>query len=260
MALRKYKGLFSFDNGNYSIKALEQYCSIQSYRLEGMMEEASSSDKNNAVAMAISEYLAEMSLLTLAGRNPSRLNIVGNAYKLSAKYLSQKKEIDHLKMAYKYYNEAMEIATDRHSGHYLDALSNMLFIGYILESLGNGKLINRLKTNKIFEKVTDLPKFLTGYLQELDDFDKADLDMSVLLGMTEINYAILLISNSNKPPQGQAILKWYQEIYEQIYSPRHVKIEILQIDFLLHYVKQKQIVTVLNGIKAELQNMITINN
>ena len=260
MALRKYKGLFSFDNGNYSIKALEQYCSIQSYRLEGMMEEASLSDKNNAAAMAVSEYLAELSLLTLAGRNPSRLNIVGNAYKLSAKYLSQKKEIEHLKMAYKYYNEAMEIATDRHSGHYLDALSNMLFIGYILESLGNGKLINRLKTNKIFEKVTDLPKFLTGYLQELDDFDKADLDMSVLLGMTEINYAILLISNSNKPPQGQAILKWYQEIYEQIYSPRHVKIEILQIDFLLHYVKQKQIVTVLNGIKAELQNKITINN
>ncbi|TXE07830.1 CHAT domain-containing protein [Gelidibacter salicanalis] len=257
MAYQKYKGLFKFDNGNYSIKALEQYCSIQAYRLEGLIATALLSAKPTAVALTISEYLTEISLLTLAGRNASRLNIVGNAYKLSAKYLDQKKEIEHLKIAYKYYNEAMETATDKYSGQYLDALSNMLFIGHILETLGSVKLIKRLKTNKLFDKVTDLPKFLTAYLQELDDFDKADLDMSVLIGMTEISYAILLISNNSKANQEQAILGWYKEIYQQIYSPRYVKIEILQIDFLLNYAKEKHIVTVLNSIKAELQNILT---
>ena len=40
----------------------------------------------------VEDYLNEIRLLTLAGRNASRLNIVGNAYKLTAKYLDGKEE------------------------------------------------------------------------------------------------------------------------------------------------------------------------
>jgi len=256
VAFQKYKGLFRFDNGNYSIKALEQYCLVQSYRLNDTIEAAKKSKKKDAVANVIIDYLNEIRLLTLAGRNASRLNIVGNAYKLTAKYLDGKEEIEQLKTAYSYYNEAMEMTTDKYSGQYLDALSNILFIGQILESLGDEKLLKRLKANKIFEEVTDLPKYLIDYRQELDDFDKADLDISVLIGMTEISYAILMISNNNDTHHDQKILGWYKEIFHQIYSPRYIKIEILQIDFLLDYIKDKELVDSLIAIRTELENLL----
>ena len=256
VAYQKYKGLFQFDNGNYSIKALEQYCLVQSYRLKDIMKLAIKSKKKDAVLNAVEEYLNEIRLLTLAGRNASRLNIVGNAYKLTAKYLDGKEKIEQLKTAYNYYNEAMEIAMDKYSGQYLDALSNMLFIGHILETLGDEKLLKRLKANKAFEGVTDLIKFLKDYRQELDDFDKADLDISVLIGMTEISYAILLILKNNKERHDQKILKWYKDIFQQIYSPRYIKIEISQIDFLLDYAVDEDVVECLSSIKTELENLL----
>ncbi|MFD1614006.1 DUF7379 domain-containing protein [Gelatiniphilus marinus] len=256
VAFKKYKGLFEFDNGNYSIKALEQYCLVQSYRLEDIVSSAKKSNKKDAVSNTVSEYLDEIRLLTLAGRNASRLNIVGNAYKLTAKYLEGTEKIQQLKTAYAYYNEAMEMASDKHSGQYLDALSNMLFIGYILETLGDEKLLKRIKTNKAFEKVTDLPKYLENFRQELDDFDIADLDISVLIGMTEISYAILLVSNNNDGHQDQKILKWYKDIFHQIFSPRYINIEISQINFLLEYITDNEVVTCLNTIKTELNNLL----
>ena len=194
--------------------------------------------------------------MTLAGRNASRLNIVGNAHKLTARYLDGKEKIEQLKIAYSYYSEAMEMASDKYSGQYLDALSNMLFIGHILETLGDGKLLKRLQKSKLFKEVTDLPKYLTEYRQELDDFDKADLDISVLIGMTEISYAILLISNDNKGHHDQKILGWYKDIFNQIYSPRYIKIEMSQIDFLLDYVKDEEIIECLEALKTELENLL----
>jgi len=256
VAYQKYKGLFQFDSGNYSIKALEQYCLVQSYRLHDIIQSAKASKKKDAVALAMSEYLNEIRLLTLAGRNASRLNIVGNAYKLTAKYLEGKEKIDQLKTAYSYYSEAMEMASDKYSGQYLDALSNMLFIGHVLEMLGDEKLLKRLQKNKLFKDVNNLPKYLTEYRQELDDFDKADLDISVLIGMTEISYAILLISNDNKDKHDQKILGWYKDIFNQIYSPRYIKIEMSQIDFLLEYVKDEDIRECLEALKTELENLL----
>lgn len=256
VAFQKYKGLFQFDNGNYSIKALEQYCVVQSYRLNDIIQPLLESNSKEAVTHAVTEYLNEIRLLTLAGRNASRLNIVGNAHKLTAKYLDDKEEIKQLKTAYAYYNEAMEMASDKYSGQYLDALSNLLFIGCILEILGDEKLLKRIKTNKVFEKVTDLPKYLNDFRQELDDFDKEDLDISVLIGMTEISYAILLVSNNNDGHQDQKILKWYKGIFNQIYSPRYIKIEISQINFLLHYITDEDVVECLKFIKTELENLL----
>ncbi|MFD1163812.1 DUF7379 domain-containing protein [Hwangdonia seohaensis] len=256
VAFQKYKGLFEFDNGNYSIKALEQYCLVQSYRLESIIESIMESDGKDGVAKAVNTYLDEIRLLTLAGRNASRLNIVGNAYKISAKYLDGAKKTDQLKTAYAYYNEAMEMASDKHSGQYLNALSNMLFVGFILEKLGGEKLLDRLQTNKAFEKVTDLSKYLKDFRQELDDFDKEDLDISVLIGMTEISYAILLVSENNDDHQDQQILRWYKDIFNQIYSPRYINIEISQIDFLLEYIENQDIVECLGIIKTELKNLL----
>ncbi|MDO7170579.1 CHAT domain-containing protein [Mariniflexile sp. AS56] len=254
VAYQKYKGLFEFDNGNYSIKALEQYCFLQSHLLKTNMLEVLKSKKGNEATSTISAYLDEIKLLTLAGRNASRLNIVGDAYKQTAKYLKGQEKIDQLKIAYNYYQEALAISKDKYGGQYLNAISNMIYLGHILELLGDDKLLNRLKENKGFENVTNIEKYLKDFYKELDDFDKVDLDISVLIGMTEISYAILLLNNENH--QDQTILKWYKEIFQLLYSPRYINIEISQIDFLLDYVTTKNVKESLNFIKNELIKLL----
>ncbi len=256
VAYLKYKSLFAFDSGNYSIKALEQYCLVQSNRLQESIEGVESKNKKAMVT----EYLDEIRLLTLAGKNSSRLNIVGNAYKQTARYLVKEDEIEQLKLAYDYYSQALEISSDKYSGQYLDAFSNMLFIGHVLEiketSKSQVKLIDRIKNSKAFNKVINLEKFLKDFLQELDDYDKADLDISVLIGMTEMNYAIMLVCGHNNENQDQQILKCYKNIFRQIYSPRYIKIEIAQLDFLLAYIFNEDIRECLNFIKIELQKLL----
>lgn len=254
VAYEKYTGLFRFDNGNYSIKALEQYCMVLSSRLKSDVLEAKATKKANAVNDTITKYISNVEFLTLAGRNARRLNIVGNTYKHTAKYLDPKKEIEFLNIAFEYYSEALGATDDRFSGQYLDAFSNMVFIAYILESLGNEKLLTQLQKSKTFKQVKNLEEFLENFYKELDDFDKADLDISVLIGMTELSYAILLINPNNKNHQEETILIWYKQLFQQLYSPRYISIEIDQIGFLLHYVKNVKVKKCLNLIEKELKN------
>lgn len=252
VAYQKYKDLFEFDNGNYSIKALEQYCSVQSYRLGEDVKLAKKENNTTTIPHIISMYLSEIKLLTLAGKNPSRLNIIANAYKHSAIHLEQKECIDQLKMAYTFYQDALIISKDNHSGQYLDAISNMVYIGHFLELLGDKKLVVRFKENKPFSSIKNLEKHFADFYIELDDYDKADLDISVLIGMTEISYALILINPKNINKEEQNILKWYRKIFRQLYSPRYINIEISQIDFFLDYVEDPKIIKSLNYIKSEL--------
>ncbi|MDN3665678.1 CHAT domain-containing protein [Algibacter miyuki] len=250
VAYLKYQDLFEFDKGNYSIKALEQYCLVLSHRLGKDVKPEDGMTKKQT----ISAYLNEIKLLTLAGKNPSRLNIIGNAYKLSARHFNTKDKIDKFKMAYNSYQDALIISKDKHNGQYLDALSNMIYIGYFLELLGDDKsLLSRFNENPAFTKVTNLEKHLNEFYEELDDYDKSDLDISVLIGMTEISYALMLINPKNINKQEQNILKWYRQIFHQIYSPRYIKIEILQIEFFIDNIKDSKIKKSLTYIKSELE-------
>lgn len=252
VAYQKYKDLFEFDNGNYSIKALEQYCSVQSYRLGEDVKIAIKENKNQTIPEIVSTYLNEIKLLTLAGKNPSRLNIIGNAYKHSAIHLEINQRIDQLKMAYSFYQDALIISKDQHSGQYLDAVSNMIYIGQFLEQLGDKKLMTRLKENQVFSSIKNLEKYLNEFYMELDDYDKADLDVSVLIGMTEVSYTLILINPKNINIEEQNILKWYRKIFSQLYSPRYINIEISQIDFFLSYVEDAKTIKCLKYIKSEL--------
>ncbi|WP_372756201.1 CHAT domain-containing protein [Mariniflexile sp.] len=254
VAYEKYTNLFVHDNGNYSIKALEQYCMVLSSVVKSDILKAKESKKPDAVNEVISKYIATVEFLTLAGRNARRLNIVGNTYKHTAKYLDSKKEIEYLKIAFEYYNEALDATDDRFSGQYLDALSNMIFTAFVLESLGNEKLLPQLQKSKAFKHVKNLEEFLENLYKELDEFDKADLDISVLIGMTEVSYAILLINPNNKNHHEETILMWYKQIFQQLYSPRYISIEIEQIGFLLHYVKIEKVRKCLKLIENELIN------
>jgi hypothetical protein len=156
-------------------------------------------------------------------------------------------------LAFHYYIQSLDAPEDRFSGQYLDAISNLIYIAHILENLGDKTLSTLIQETKTLKSIKNLEKYLENFYKELDDFDKADLDISVLIGMTEVSYVILLINPDNQNHKEETILKWYKQIFQQLYSPRYINIEINQIDFLLHYVKNEKVKTCLNLVKEELK-------
>jgi tetratricopeptide (TPR) repeat protein len=242
IALRKFKELFRYDNGNFSIEALEQYCVIKAHHL----------NKKTLV-----DDLKEVEFLTLVGKNPSRLNIVGNAYKMASLQVEGKHKITHLEKAFDYYEAAYKASNDKYDGNFLDAVTNMIFIGHILELIGGGKLVDRIKACDAFENVTDITKYLTDFHEELEEFDKSNLDVSVLIGIAETSYGLMLLKSNFKPNIELDIIAKFNHIFQLLYSPRYIYAEIIQVDFLLHYIKDDVIREQLSQIKNEIKKLLT---
>ena len=242
IAYQKFKDLFRYSSGNFSIEALEQYCIIKTNRIQ----------KDTLV-----EDLNEIEFLTMIGKNPSRLNIVGNAYKMASKLLESTKErIEYLKKAFSFYEESYKASTDPYSGDALDATSNLIFIGHILELLGDMKLLDRLNASAAFESIVDVKMYLQEFHEELEDFDKTDLDVSVLIGMAEASYGLLLLNSKFKPNMELKIIDRFKHIFRLLYSPRYIKNEVLQIEFLLFYIEDAVIKTQLEAIKTEVEQLL----
>ena len=242
IALQKFKDLFLYTSGNFSIGALEQFCIIKT---------------NNIKEETILDDLRDIEFLILIGKNPSRLNIVANAYKLASTILkSSEDQKFYLKKAFSMYEESYKISTDKYDGNALDAMSNLIFIGHILELLGDTKLLVRMNDSTAFENVVDVKTFLQDFHQELEDYDKTDLDISVLIGMAEANYGLMLLNSEFNPHLEMHIIDRFKHVFQLLYSPRYVKYEIVQIDFLLCYIKDETIRGQLEKIKTEITGLL----
>ncbi|WP_452226195.1 CHAT domain-containing protein [Lacinutrix cladophorae] len=242
IALQKFKDLFVYSNGNFSIEALEQYCIIKTNHL------------NNKTLI---NDLQEIEFLTLVGKNPCRLNIVGNAYKLASTHLESKnKKIEYLKKAFAMYVDSYKTSTNKYDGNSLDAMSNLIFIGHIIELLDDEKLEDLIANSGAFENSVDIKSYLIDFHQELEDYDKTDLDVSVLIGMAEANFGLMLINNNFKPNIEIDIIDRFKDVFQLLYSPRYIKNEIIQIDFLLCYIKDKTIREQLKTIKLEIEKLL----
>nr|WP_321228051.1 CHAT domain-containing protein [uncultured Psychroserpens sp.] len=242
IALQKFKDLFLYASGNFSIQALEEYCKIKTNHLNS---------KN------ILEDLKEIEFLTLIGKNPTRLNIVANAYKFASIHFDEKSEqIKHLEIAFKLYEESYKGSIDPYHGSSLDAISNLIFIGHILELLGQGKLLDRMNVSKAFENVVDVESYLLDLYNELEDYDKTDLDISVLIGMAEASYGLILLKSNFKPDIEIQIIDKFKDVFALLYSPKFIDYEIIQIDFLLKYMKDDVIRDQLEQIKTEINKLI----
>ncbi|TXD83284.1 CHAT domain-containing protein [Subsaximicrobium wynnwilliamsii] len=242
IAYQKFKDLFQYTSGNFSIEALEQYCIIKTNRIQ---------------KETLLEDLHEIEFLTLIGKNPSRLNIVGNAYKIASKLLDTNKErIEYLKKAFTFYEDSYKASSDPYSGEALDAMSNLIFIGHILELLGDDKLLDRINKSNAFESIVDVKTYLQDFHQELESFDKTDLDVSVLIGMAEANYGLMLLDSKFKPSIEIEIIDRFKHVFRLLYSPRYIKYEIIQIEFLLFYIKDEVIKKQLEAIKLEVQQLL----
>ncbi len=242
IALQKFKDLFLYTSGNFSIEALEQYCII----------------KTNYIQQdTLLEDLKEIEFLILIGKNPSRLNIVANAYKLASTILNTNKQrIEYLNKSFSIYEESYKASNDRYDGHSLDAMSNLIFIGHILELLGDGKLLSRINASSAFENVVDVKTYLQDFHQELEDYDTTDLDISVLIGMAEAKYGLMLLNSKFKPNLELHIIDRFKNVFRLLYSPRYINYEIVQIDFLLFYIKDEVIKEQLKKIRNEIKKLL----
>ncbi len=231
IAHEKFLELFKFENGNFSIEALEKYCILKTYEI----------NVKNA-----KDYLQEIELLTLVGKNPKRLTIVANAYKIASLTAADADKLQLLNQALECYRQAFVAAKNKFDGAYLDAITNIIFIGYILEINGKGTLAERLNQLQLLGKGVDVPTYLINFYQTLKDYDLSDSDISVQIGMTETKYCLMLLKNDFKPDLDLDIISKYEHIFNLMYSPRYIRIELRQIDFLLHYIQDK-------GIRKQLQ-------
>lgn len=238
----KFEELFNSANGDFSIKALERYCSIKTYdlkkeHLEGDMEKIRN--------------------LILVGRNSSRLNIVGNAYKLASQYLTKSDKINYLELAWGYYYDALRACHDKFDGDYLDAFSNIVLLGNLLERLGAGTLQKRLRLLPELDSTEDVEAFLKRKCNELDDFDETDRDISVLIGLVEIDTCKLLLDNSEADTLKESIILSFKNIFRLFHSPKYLLMEKHQIDFLLTMDLEKEQKESLMEIRQVIGELLT---
>ena len=241
IAYQKFKELFKYANGNFSIEALEQYCVIktQQFKLE-----------------TLGEDLKEIEYLALIGQNPSRLNIIGNAYKFASLVVSEKQEkMAYLEKSFVCYDKCYVTSNNHIDINYLDAISNMIFIAYILGQEKNKNLWTYLKSSASFSNEKNIRKKMNTILVDLQGINKVNIDIAVRIGITEASYALQLLENDFVPDTSINVISRFKDTFKQLYSPRFIQEELLQIDYILSYVKQKDLIAQLLQIKEEVKKL-----
>lgn len=267
VAYKKYKELFSFDKGNYTIEALEHYCEVQYHQVLKNINTISNNSKvvstkeqenqHLKIEAIITEYIDEISKLSLAGKNPSRLNIVADAYKHTAKFLSAKESRQYLIKALRLFIDAYNAANDRKSGQDLNALSNALFVALAIDGFNTKKLTNKVKDINGLNAQSNLLPQLKEHIKRLDKLDASRIDISTQLGRTELMFVILLIDyKKNIPTTGEKIKELYREIFNLMNSQRLLKAEDRQIDFLLDYSSNAKVNEELQSIQEVLRRLM----
>jgi CHAT domain-containing protein/pimeloyl-ACP methyl ester carboxylesterase len=246
LALHKFNELFKYSNGDFSMKALKQYCTILTYKL----------DKTN-----IKEYIPTIENLILIGRNPNRLNIVGNAHKIGAQFAGAAEKIKYLKRAFDYYKLSIELNDDRLNGEYLDAISNLIYIGHLLKLNKDNTLDTCISEGVLFAPYDNIADFLENFSKELEDKKDTDSDLSILIGKAELSFGMLLLTSGDEAKESALmnyVIKQYQDVFQLIYSPRYIKIEIRQVEFIQSFLKpkDKKKIKQLENIKESLQALL----
>lgn len=237
LAYNKFVALFKYSDGNFSMKALKQYCTLLTFYLE--KEE-------------LDEDLQIIENLNLIGINATRLNIIGNSYKIGAQFVSEDNQIQKLQKAFDAYEKSILLEPKKLSGVYLDAISNLVYLGTILKLNKDKTLDKCLKRNRVFAPYKRVEEFLEHLVTELEEDKETDSDLSILIGKAEISLALLLMTRNNKAKIGalkDSVMNQYQEVFELIYSPRYIKIEIKQLQCIQALLNTKD-VTILNALKS----------
>lgn len=252
IACQKFKELFKFGKGTFSIGALEQYCIIKTRNF----------DKST-----LEEELKEIEFLALIGRNPGRINIIANAYKFASMQLKanpiskrktkavEKDAIYYLSKAFDGYAESFSISNDLYDPHCLDSITNMIFIGHILELQGEGTLIEHLGTCEAFSGIKDIKTHILTLYKDITTKDTSNVDLEVRIGISEVGYALKLFKANFAANIKLDIVHKFKDVFQQLYSPRYISVELLQISFLEHYMTDETILIQLKQIREEINKL-----
>ncbi len=252
VACQKFKELFKYGKGTFSIGALEQYCIIKTRKFE----------KNT-----LEEELQEIEFLSLIGRNPGRINIIANAYKFASMKLNvntkskrkaknaDKDAIYYLSKSFDNYKESFFISNDIYDAQCLDSLTNMIFIGHILELYEQETLLERLKTCETFYGIKDVKTHILTLYKDIATKDTSNVDLEVRIGIAEASYALQLFKNDFVANTKLDIVNKFKDVFLQLYSPRYISVELLQIGFLEHYITDETILIQLKQIKEEIHKL-----
>ncbi|GGG12142.1 hypothetical protein GCM10011344_11030 [Dokdonia pacifica] len=252
IACQKFKELFKYGKGTFSIGALEQYCIIKTRKFE---------------KDTLEEELQEIEFLSLIGRNPGRINIIANAYKFASMKLDVKPKskrktktvtkdaIYYLNKAFNGFAESFSISNDIYGADCLDATTNMIFIAHILETHGEGTLINHLKTCEAFAGVKEIKTHILTLYKDIFTKDTSNVALEVRIGIAELGYALALLKDNFMANEDLNIVNKFKDVFLQLYSPRYISIELLQISFIEHYTKDETVLMQLKQIKEEINKL-----
>ena len=253
VAYQKFKELFKYGKGTFSIAALEQYCIIKTRML---------------TKATLEEELKEIELLCLVGENPSRLNIIANAYKFASMKLKATKRpkgksakgehidaIFYLSKAFANYQKSYSISNDIYDAQCLDAMTNMIFIGHILESLGEKTIVDHLETCKSFVGVKDVKTHILTLYKDIHTKNTSNVDLEVRISIAEAQFALVLFKDNFVANTKLDIISKFKDVFLQLYSPRYINIELMQIGFLEHYNTDETIKIQLKQIKEEIHKL-----
>ncbi|WGK63968.1 DUF7379 domain-containing protein [Croceiramulus getboli] len=214
-ALDTFRSILELEDANFSVKVLEHFCLLRSLNLSAHLEQ-------------LEQELEEISKLGIVGRTSTRLNIVGNAYKFATQYTKGQKRLNYLLLALESYTESYRRNRDPLDAQSLDAVSNMILCGHLLESEGDFKL------KKHLSEFTELAPvaFCEELLERLKEADPKGLDVSSLIGVTEISFCLLLLTDNREEEIVNQINDYFEDTFQLLNSKKRMRIERLQIKFL----------------------------
>lgn len=160
MAIEQFERLFSLENANYSIRAIEQYCACKikvaskSYRtaLETQKLSATAYHKleKNTIA-TIDDMVSRLQQLNIT-QTSERLSLLGSAMKQKAR-ISPSKEIEFLAESANYYFQAYELYNGKYKSNYYYPLINFLINRQL--TVGITKATVHKKFERMFKKLAN---------------------------------------------------------------------------------------------------------
>ncbi len=243
IAVQKFEELFESIDGDFSMKALEQYCINKTYY-------EITKDSHDAILKRIENLL-------LIGKNPSRLNIVGNAFKHATVHVKGKKKQEYLISSYQKYKTSIE-NNQKRKGDYYDALSNIIYVGHLLEKEKESTLLACLHESGLMDAAeNDIDAYLKDIYQNLDSSNKAEMKIYKFLGIIEICLCQMIVTDMDEKVLSTEIIDRYLELFRIFFSPRYIKMEIKEIEFFLSFVTSPKKRTHLEKITKVLEGLIS---
>ncbi|MGB5943461.1 MAG: CHAT domain-containing protein [Leeuwenhoekiella sp.] len=223
-ALQTFEDVLSLENANFSMQVLERFCLLRSLHLPQEKEKREAD-------------FHQITKLDLIGKTTTRLGIVGNAYKFNSLFGDTDKW-DNLQKAFQKYKEAHNLSLDRYDGPSLDAFSNMVILALILEPKGLfdvAELLTEKKAEENDNRAELLADYVASFRKLVEQVDKDEKDISVLIGMAEIGICQILLADSAKKEQQalEEINSYFEKAYKLLNSKRHILMEEKQMDFLI---------------------------